>query len=98
MKNVDFILGNSSSGITEAPILKTFTINIGTRQKGRPMSPSIINIKPDYKDLFKAVKSIYKKKRYFKSFYYKKNTVKNIIKVIETKNLINLKNKSYIEN
>ena len=98
MKNTDFVLGNSSSGITEAPILKTFTINIGTRQEGRPMSPSIINIKPDYKDLFKAVKFIYKKKKFFKSFYYKKNTVKNIIKVIETKNLINLKNKSYIEN
>ena len=35
LKNVDFIIGNSSSGILEAPIFKTGSINIGNRQQGR---------------------------------------------------------------
>jgi UDP-N-acetylglucosamine 2-epimerase len=35
------IIGNSSSGIIEAPALKTPTINIGQRQDGRPMSNSV---------------------------------------------------------
>ena len=35
---VDGIIGNSSSGIIEAPSLKVGTINIGIRQKGRVMA------------------------------------------------------------
>jgi len=35
------IIGNSSSGIIEAPALGTPTINIGTRQSGRPMANTI---------------------------------------------------------
>ena len=35
LKHVDVIIGNSSSGLIEAPSFKTATINIGERQKGR---------------------------------------------------------------
>ena len=35
LHNASCIIGNSSSGITEAPILNTPTINVGVRQKGR---------------------------------------------------------------
>lgn len=38
------VLGNSSSGIIEAPFLGTPTINIGGRQDGRPRSPSVIDL------------------------------------------------------
>ena len=31
----DFLIGNSSSGILEAPFLGCYTINVGARQKGR---------------------------------------------------------------
>ncbi|NLI78362.1 MAG: UDP-N-acetylglucosamine 2-epimerase (hydrolyzing) [Candidatus Riflebacteria bacterium] len=37
------VIGNSSSGIIEAPFLKVPTVNIGTRQNGRPRAPSIID-------------------------------------------------------
>ena len=37
------VVGNSSSGIIEAPILKVPTVNIGDRQKGRLRVPSIID-------------------------------------------------------
>lgn len=43
MKNSEFVLGNSSSGIIEAPVFKIPTINIGDRQRGRLQSESIIN-------------------------------------------------------
>ena len=40
---VDFVIGNSSSGILEAPFYKIPTINIGDRQEGRIRHPSIID-------------------------------------------------------
>ncbi|KIC63412.1 UDP-N-acetylglucosamine 2-epimerase [Chryseobacterium taiwanense] len=44
VKICDAIVGNSSSGILEAPSLHTATINIGNRQKGRAQASSIINV------------------------------------------------------
>lgn len=44
VKACDAIVGNSSSGILEAPSLFTPTINIGDRQKGRTQASSIINV------------------------------------------------------
>lgn len=38
-----FIIGNSSSGIVEAPFLRVPSINIGDRQKGRLRHPSVID-------------------------------------------------------
>jgi GDP/UDP-N,N'-diacetylbacillosamine 2-epimerase (hydrolysing) len=46
---VDAVMGNSSSGIIEAPSFKIGTINIGSRQEGRVMPNSIISC--DYSDL-----------------------------------------------
>lgn len=43
MKHVDAIVGNSSSGLLEAPSLQKPTVNIGDRQKGRPQAASVVN-------------------------------------------------------
>lgn len=43
MKHAAAIIGNSSSGITESPFLKTPCINIGQRQAGRLTSANVIN-------------------------------------------------------
>ena len=40
------VIGNSSSGITEAPCLHTPTVNIGDRQKGRMMPDSVLCCEP----------------------------------------------------
>ena len=40
---VDVVIGNSSSGIIEAPSIPVATVNIGDRQKGRPRSSSVID-------------------------------------------------------
>ena len=43
MRYSEFVLGNSSSGIIEAPAFQVPTVNIGDRQRGRLQSASIIN-------------------------------------------------------
>lgn len=43
MREVDAVLGNSSSGLYEAPSFKIPTINIGERQQGRLQAASVIN-------------------------------------------------------
>lgn len=43
MAHCDAVLGNSSSGLYEAPSLKTPSINIGTRQDGRLRATSVID-------------------------------------------------------
>ncbi len=56
---VDAVVGNSSSGITEVPSFKKATINIGDRQKGRIQSNSIINCNPISEEIKNAIKKSY---------------------------------------
>jgi UDP-hydrolysing UDP-N-acetyl-D-glucosamine 2-epimerase len=46
MKCVSALVGNSSSGIVEAPFLKVPSVNIGDRQKGRLRARSIVDCSP----------------------------------------------------
>lgn len=55
VKGAQFVLGNSSSGIVEAPALKVPTVNIGDRQKGRLQAESVINCKSDKRSICKAI-------------------------------------------
>jgi UDP-hydrolysing UDP-N-acetyl-D-glucosamine 2-epimerase len=58
VKHCDAIIGNSSSGIIEAPSLKTLTLNIGDRQKGRIQAESVINVGYSVQDLEKGFEKI----------------------------------------
>lgn len=44
MKEVKYMIGNSSSGIVEAPFIGIPVINIGSRQKGRHLCKNIISV------------------------------------------------------
>ncbi len=46
MKHAAAVIGNSSSGIIEAPSLKIPTVNIGDRQKGRVRAASVVDCEP----------------------------------------------------
>ena len=59
LKNVDCVLGNSSSGLIEAPSLKTPTINIGDRQEGRFKANSVIDTQPKRNLILKSIEKIY---------------------------------------
>lgn len=59
LKYVDGVVGNSSSGILEAPSFGIGTVNIGSRQKGRPCAQSVINCAPKKEDIVRAVNCLY---------------------------------------
>ena len=60
LKNVDCIVGNSSSGIIEAPSLNTYTLNIGDRQNGRIRAKSVIDSKANKNDIKEKINYILK--------------------------------------
>ena len=59
---VDAVVGNSSSGLTEVPSLKKGTINIGNRQRGRLQAASIINCEPQQESIADAIRTLYSRK------------------------------------
>ncbi len=56
LKNARAIVGNSSSGIIEAPIVGTPTVNIGRRQEGRLRTSSIIDCNFNAQDIRQSIK------------------------------------------
>lgn len=102
MKYVDAVVGNSSSGIVEAPSFNITTINIGDRQKGRIQANSILNCNPNTDEITKLLSSVLSKE------YKKMNNIDNpygngevsqkiveIIKVFLLDYKINMKKKFY---
>jgi UDP-N-acetylglucosamine 2-epimerase (non-hydrolysing)/GDP/UDP-N,N'-diacetylbacillosamine 2-epimerase (hydrolysing) len=55
MKYSSAVIGNSSSGIIEAPAIKTPTVNIGNRQKGRLRCNSILDCKAQSDEIAAAI-------------------------------------------
>ena len=55
MKHCKLVLGNSSSGIIEAPAFHIPTVNIGDRQRGRLQSDSIINCGTTFEEICDAI-------------------------------------------
>lgn len=55
LKYCSMVIGNSSSGLLEAPSFGIPTINIGDRQKGRLQADSIINCEPTKEEIGKAL-------------------------------------------
>ncbi len=56
---VDAVVGNSSSGLLEVPSLKTPTVNIGERQKGRLRASSVIDCRPDAEQITTAIRKAF---------------------------------------
>lgn len=55
MNQADVVVGNSSSGIYEAPSLNVPTVDIGDRQKGRERAASVFHAAPDRASISKAI-------------------------------------------
>ena len=58
LKNAQFIIGNSSAGIREAPYYGIPIINIGTRQQNRAIHADIVNVDYDAKSIGEALQNI----------------------------------------
>jgi len=59
MAQVDGVIGNSSSGILEAPSFRKGTVNIGDRQHGRLMADSVIQCDPSYESIRSALSFLF---------------------------------------
>jgi len=80
MKNCEFLLGNTSSGIIEAASFKKWVINIGDRQKGRLRSANVFDVSFDKSEILKEVERIGQLPKYEgKNQYFKKGTTSLII-------------------
>ena len=55
LRYASMVLGNSSSGIMEGPAAHIPTVNIGDRQKGRLMGPSILNCAPIREEIIQSM-------------------------------------------
>jgi UDP-N-acetylglucosamine 2-epimerase (hydrolysing) len=55
LKEAEFIIGNSSAGVREAPFYKVPTIDIGTRQKNRVKGNTIINVSCNREEITHAI-------------------------------------------
>ncbi|MCM1398924.1 MAG: UDP-N-acetylglucosamine 2-epimerase [Clostridium sp.] len=58
VKYAKAVIGNSSSGIFEAPSMGTPTVNIGDRQKGRMMAESIVSCLPEREQIAVAIRKV----------------------------------------
>lgn len=97
---VDGVVGNSSSGIVEAPSFKIGTINIGDRQKGRTQASSVINCKPSKEEILAAINKLYSKEfqnnlKNVKNVYGQENTSSKIIEVLKSFDLENITKKVF---
>lgn len=90
VKECNVVLGNSSSGIIEAPCLHVPTVNVGDRQKGRFMPESIICCEPRKDAIIEAINKavsteFYEKVRNMPDYFGNGDTSEKIVSIIRSK-------------
>ena len=100
LQYVDAVVGNSSSGLLEAPSFKIGTINIGERQKGRIRAESVIDCVPDKKDIQKSFEKLYSKNfqellKNVNNLYDNGLSSKKIVRVLKNFKLKNILKKNF---
>ncbi|WP_104696799.1 MULTISPECIES: UDP-N-acetylglucosamine 2-epimerase [unclassified Helicobacter] len=93
LKNAKFIIGNSSSGIREAPIYGVPCINIGSRQDGRfKEQENIISVQENKKEILDAINKVLKLENSKQSFNFGKGDSANkFIKILRDKDFWKIK-------
>tara|TARA_B110000483_G_C18167186_1_gene531789 strand:- start:1383 stop:2114 length:732 start_codon:yes stop_codon:yes gene_type:complete len=102
LKNCNIVIGNSSSGILEAPYFTTPSINIGDRQTGRLSAKSVIHSKKDRISIINSIRKAIiinskKNNKIYDNPYGKLKSSKKIIDVLKNINMskVNTRKKFY---
>ena len=98
LKYSEFALGNSSSGIIEAPALGIPTVNIGERQRGRLMADTIVQCKPEKELILEAMDEAAVMPHKVSTLYGDGETSAKIVTILKNFlfcNKINLKKRFY---
>lgn len=84
LQYVRAVVGNSSSGIVEAPSFGIYTLNIGDRQKGRTAASSVVNCLPKKDDIIAKLLVILQSPKPDDTInpYFKKDTSENIVRIL----------------
>ena len=102
LQYMDAVVGNSSSGIVEAPSFKLATINIGNRQKGRVKANSTIDVSVNKADLTSALAEIYTPEfmaslKHIVNPYGRGNSSEKVVQTLKTVELSSLKTKQFYD-
>lgn len=102
LKVVDMAIGNSSSGIIEAPYCQIPTINIGDRQKGRVRAASVIDCCCETNAIIKAIEKGFSDEHQQRTAtmqlpYGKGNVAKQILSTIKNLNVAELIQKQFYD-
>lgn len=102
LKYATAVVGNSSSGLVEAPSFGIPTLNIGNRQKGRTRGESVIDVEASYQEMYLGLqKALSENFRAIasagKNPYEKENTLQAIFNVIENHPLHNIGEKHFYD-
>lgn len=88
LKYASAVVGNSSSGLVEAPSFKIPTLNIGSRQEGRARGASVLDVSADYDGISKGLSKVLSLRyqniaKISSNPYEKEGTLESIFNVIE---------------
>jgi GDP/UDP-N,N'-diacetylbacillosamine 2-epimerase (hydrolysing) len=102
MAQVDGVIGNSSSGLLEAPTFRKGTVNIGDRQRGRLVAGSVIQCEPTHEAIRAALARLYSPQfqaslPQVSNPYGDGGAVESILDVIRAAPLGNLVKKSFFD-
>jgi len=99
---VDCVIGNSSSGLAEAPSFRVPTVNIGDRQRGRIMAESVVNCLPVTQSIQEAIATAFsedfkEKLKHCKNPYGEGGATNKILNIIKDYKLENIIKKTFYD-
>lgn len=102
LQYVDAVVGNSSSGIVEAPSFRIASINIGSRQKGRVRADSTIDVEVEKQQIIDAIATIYtdafqERLHTVINPYGQGNSSQKLVSIIKSVDLSKLKSKKFYD-
>jgi GDP/UDP-N,N'-diacetylbacillosamine 2-epimerase (hydrolysing) len=102
LRHLDGVVGNSSSGLTEAPSFAIGTVNIGDRQRGRLRAASVIDCAPERQAIAAALRQLYStsfraKLRHVRNPYGEPGASERIVAVLRSQRLEMLVKKHFYD-
>ena len=102
LAQVDGVVGNSSSGLLEAPSLRKGAINIGDRQRGRLQAENVINCEPKRESISTALRHLYSAQfqsnlQCVKNIYGEGGASDAIISIVKTTSLDDILKKKFFD-
>jgi len=100
LKNSQFLIGNSSSGIIEAPYFKIPFINVGMRQNNRDKCANVIDVSAKKNEIIKSIKFALSNKSFKKKLQNIKNPFgdgKSYLKIYKKIKNTNLNNEFFMK-